>query len=630
MRQNEANADLPTFDDMNAPYKSSDQTPNAAPENIPDRTPTDSDTASRRTPPPTLSPTPAHAPAMRLILGLLRRSRGICAIALLACILNGIASVSLITTLSHALSGSDVANSDLALRFGLCALVALLSRITTGVLFARLSQDTMAQLREQIARQVAVAELRDVENIGAAPVQSVLTDDATNVSMLFFALPNLMMHGSIVFGCLAYLAWLSIPICLLALSAILIGSIGYHLGDRQAISSLEAAGHSQDTLFAHLGALFTGAKELKLHRRRAEQFVNGQLGKAIIEVRDHRRKAFSAYAIGVGWIVFLFYVFLGLATFWPALGVQGDPLTASRYVVVFLFMLLPLDGLLNNVPTLNAARVSLARIEKLMARFGELRVAPTAQIHAGNLAFEKIVMSGVTHAYFHERDERMFRIGPIDLAFIPGELTFIVGGNGSGKTTLAKVITGLYEPEQGAIVVDGKAIDFADRDGYRQHFSAVFNDFHLFDGLLDIVAGEARHPPSDGSTGTLPARSYAPTSAETTDQRANALLAKLALEHKVQVRDGRFSTRALSTGQRKRLALVVAYLEDRPFFLFDEWAADQDPAFKAVFYEQLLPELRARGKAVVVISHDDRYFHLADRVVKLENGAIVGDGRPIP
>jgi putative ATP-binding cassette transporter len=203
----------------------------------------------------------------------------------------------------------------------------------------------------------------------------------------------------------------------------------------------------------------------------------------------------------------------------------------------------------------------------------------------------------------------MFSIGPINLTIQPGELVFIVGGNGSGKTTLAKVLTGLYEPEEGTIEVDGRTIGWRERAAYRQRFSAVFNDFHLFDALLGIV------DPDD------PSRAQA-------DARANALVAKLALDHKVKVVDGAFSTRALSTGQRKRLALVVAYLEDRPFYLFDEWAADQDPSFKAVFYEQLLPELRARGKAVIVITHDDRYFDLADRLLKLDNGRIVSDTTP--
>jgi putative ATP-binding cassette transporter len=464
----------------------------------------------------------------------------------------------------------------------------------------------MAQLREHVAKRVAAAELRDVERIGAAPVQSVLTDDATNVSMLFFALPNIVMHGSIVFGCLGYLAWLSWPVCLLALTAIVVGSIGYHTGDKRAIASLEAAGRSQDKLFGYLGALFTGAKELKLHQARARQFLDGQLGAAIGEVRDHRRRAFSSYAVGVGWIVFLFYVFLGAAAFWPTLGVRADAAAASGYIVVFLFMLLPLDGLLNNVPTLNAARVSLDRIEKVMEEFGNLRTVPQLSESASHEPFKTLVLRDVTHSYFHERDERMFSVGPINLTFKPGELVFLVGGNGSGKTTLAKVLTGLYEPEDGVIEVDGKAIGSAERAAYRERFTAVFNDFHLFDALLGII------DPNDSS------RAQA-------DARANALVAKLALDHKVQVVNGAFSTRALSTGQRKRLALVVAYLEDRPFYLFDEWAADQDPAFKAVFYEQLLPELCARGKTVLVITHDDRYFPLADRVLKLDNGSIISE-----
>ncbi len=556
--------------------------------------------------PPSPAKNEPAKPAAHLILVLLRYSRGVFAIALAACVLNGSSSVLLVATLSRALSQPAAIDMTLAVRFALCAVIALVTRIITGVLFARLSQDTMAQLREQVARRVAEAELRDVERIGAAPVQSVLTDDATNVSMLFFALPNLIMHGSIVFGCLGYLAWLSWPICLLAIAAILIGSIGYHSGDKRAITSLKAAGHSQDKLFGHLGALFTGAKELKLHQARSRQFIDGQLGTTIGAVRDQRRRAFSAYAVGVSWIVFLFYVFLGVAAFWPALGVHADAHAASGYVVVFLFMLLPLDGLLNNLPTLNAARVSLDRIEQVMAEFGALRTVPPLDESASQAPFTTLTMRGVTHSYIHERDERMFRIGPVNLTFKPGELVFIVGGNGSGKTTLAKVLTGLYEPESGTIELNGKLIGYAERAAYRQRFTAVFSDFHLFDALLGII------DPSD------PSRAQA-------DARANALVKKLALDHKVQVVDGAFSTRALSTGQRKRLALVVAYLEDRPLYLFDEWAADQDPMFKAVFYEQLLPELRSRGKTVIVISHDDRYFPIADRVLKLDNGNIVSE-----
>lgn len=102
---------------------------------------------------------------------------------------------------------------------------------------------------------------------------------------------------------------------------------------------------------------------------------------------------------------------------------------------------------------------------------------------------------------------------------------------------------------------------------------------------------------------------------------------QLNLDNKVQVENGKFSTIVLSQGQGKRLALLTAYLEKRPIYLFDEWASDQDPFFRDVFYEKILLNLKQQGKTVLVISHDDRYFHLADRVIKLDYGKIEYDKR---
>ena len=212
----------------------------------------------------------------------------------------------------------------------------------------------------------------------------------------------------------------------------------------------------------------------------------------------------------------------------------------------------------------------------------------------------RLELRGVTHTYRRENEEESFLLGPIDLALRPGELVFLVGGNGSGKTTLAKLILGLYAPEAGEVRLAGEAIGDDNREQYREHFSAVFSDFFVFEKLLGLDA-------------------------EALDDVARGYLRRLLLEQKVQVRDGVLSTIDLSTGQRKRLALMTAYLEDRPIYLFDEWAADQDPVFKEVFYLALLPELKERGKTVFVISHDDHYFHVADRILKLDYGKIESD-----
>jgi putative ATP-binding cassette transporter len=208
--------------------------------------------------------------------------------------------------------------------------------------------------------------------------------------------------------------------------------------------------------------------------------------------------------------------------------------------------------------------------------------------------YERLKLEAVTHSYDNE-DGDGFKLGPVDLRFRPAEVVFLVGGNGSGKTTLAKVLTGLYAPDEGAIFLDGERITNETRDQYRQLFATVFSDFYLFESLLGLKS-DALH------------------------EEALHYLRRLQLDRKVQVVDGVLSTTDLSHGQRKRLALLTAYLEDRPFYVFDEWAADQDPLFKEIFYLRLLPELKLRGKTVVVISHDERYFHVADRVLKLNYG----------
>jgi putative pyoverdin transport system ATP-binding/permease protein len=210
-----------------------------------------------------------------------------------------------------------------------------------------------------------------------------------------------------------------------------------------------------------------------------------------------------------------------------------------------------------------------------------------------------VELQGVVFTYAHDtKREQGFQLGPVNLALEPGELIFVIGGNGSGKSTFVKVLAGLYVPQEGDIRLGGAVVSDANREWYRDHFSVVFSDFYLFEKLLGL------DEPLVGS-------------------QARAYLSLLRIDHKVGVKDRAYSTTNLSQGQRKRLALVTAYLENRAIYVFDEWAADQDPEYKEIFYRELLPDLRARGKTVVVITHDDRYFHLGDRVIKLEDGKVI-------
>ncbi|MGW8391855.1 cyclic peptide export ABC transporter [Pseudoduganella sp. HUAS MS19] len=533
---------------------------------------------------------------------LIRQSRSLLAAAALASIACGICSVLLVTQINAVLTAPSFAESRaLAWVFAAVAVATMLTRMLSSVLAERLSQRAHADLRHFISSRVASAEFRRLEEIGGPKVHSALSEHSARVAEFFVSFPATLVNGVTVLGCLAYMAWLSWQVFLAAVLVIGLGSIGYHLAHVKAIRHLSLASKEQDRLFEHFRSLVDGAKELRLNAAKRGRFGRDVLGASIETVRRERAFGMSLFSVSVAWGSFLIYAFIGLVLFVLVGEVPDRAKIMTGFALVFVYIVVPLESLLLVLPRANLAKVSGSHIDAITQ---QLDHGPDTAPGAGEPRLQSLVLQGVAHRYYHEGTDDLFTLGPVDLAFVPGQVTYLVGGNGSGKTSLAKLLVGLYRPEQGQILLNGEAVDDANRDRYRQLFSAIFPDFHLFDQLLDAAS---------------PAL----------DAQGNALIAKLNLQHKVQVRNGAFTTRALSQGQRKRLALVVAYLEDRPFLLFDEWAADQDPAFKDVFYRELLPELKARGKAVLVISHDDRYFHLADRLIRMENGQVVALEAPL-
>ncbi|MFC0709985.1 cyclic peptide export ABC transporter [Azorhizophilus paspali] len=536
-----------------------------------------------------------------MLAHLIRQSRHLLTAAILASVAAGVCSVLLLTRINAALVASDPAErTALAWGFAAIALLAMLSRMLSSVLFECLGQYAHAELRRFVSARVMATDFRRLEEIGGPRVLSALSEHCARVADFFVGFPAILVNGIVVVGCLVYMAWLSWSVFFIAAVVIGLGSLGYHLAHLWAIRHLDAASREQDRLFGHFRALVDGAKELRLHASKRERFARDVLGASIEEVRRERTRGSSIFLALSAWGNFLIYAFIGLVLFVLVGEVPERERIMTGFALVFVFMVSPLENLLLVLPRANLAKVSAQRIDEITQELQPSGDEATTRLPA---AFASLSLEGASHRYYHEVADEMFTLGPVDLDFSPGQISFLVGGNGSGKTTLAKLLVGLYRPEEGAIRVDGEAVEEAGLDGYRQLFSAIFSDFHLFDRLLDVPSADL-------------------------DARGNVLLAKLHLQHKVQVRDGAFTTRALSQGQRKRLALVVAYLEDRPFLVFDEWAADQDPLFKEVFYCELLPELKAMGKAVLVISHDDRYFHLADRVIRMENGQVVAIEKP--
>ncbi len=526
---------------------------------------------------------------------LIRGSRALFAAAILASLACGAGGALLVLLINRALQAPAEALPQWLLPFAAAALLVMAAQVASRALFARLGQQALGGLRQHIAEAVVAAPYRRLEMVGRARIQSLLTDDASAIATFCMSLPILVTNGIVILGVLTYLAALSWVFLLLTAVVLLLGSVGHQLSYRRVLSHFREAGRGQDRLFGHFEALNGGAKELKLNAGKARRFLDAVLAEAIAAVGKSRVRGLSLLAFADGWGRLLFMATIGTALFAPIWIAPGQAGIVSGYVIAFLYIMGPLEGLLANIPHLGMARVALGRIDDTVRRL-EVRDQAAAAPPAG--AEVTLALEGVTHGYYDEREDEVFTLGPIDLTLRPGEITFLVGGNGSGKTTLAKLVTGLYVPEAGTVRVDGRPLAEPGGEEHRQLFSAVFSDFHLFETLLEAA---------DGSL----------------DDRANSWLRQLHLDHKVAVRGGAFSTRDLSQGQRKRLALVAACLEDRPVMVFDEWAADQDPQFKDVFYREVLAELKAQRKAVLVITHDDRWFGLADQLIKLERGQVV-------
>ncbi|MDA1477740.1 cyclic peptide export ABC transporter [Bacillus changyiensis] len=402
---------------------------------------------------------------------------------------------------------------------------------------------------------------------------------ATNLITLFF--------------CLIYLGILSFWGLILSLAVVVITILINLIVAGEANRLFEQTRDIQNKFFGFINDMLAGFKELALNRARRKAFQENFEGAC----EDYRRKGTKAdlkFANAfimediillsvVGFVAFLFPVIFHM---------QGDLL--YNYVFIFLYMIGPVTYLLHSFPQIMQIHVSWKRMTSLMSEVSELEKDDETDVEVTGKKVT-LTLKGVQFQYKGLTEN--FSVGPIDYEFKPGELTFITGGNGSGKSTFAKLITGLYPADRGEMLINGIP---KTPEQIKEYYSAIFSDFHLFDRLYGIEIGGR-------------------------EKEMNNLLELLRIQDKVSIKDGEFSTTKLSTGQKKRLALLVAYLEDRPICLFDEWAADQDPGYRKFFYHHLLPQLRDKGKCVIAITHDDHYFHTADHLVKMDQGQFVED-----
>lgn len=464
----------------------------------------------------------------------------------------------------------------------------------------RIANGMVYRKRVALTQLVLKAPYRRLERMEYGKIQAGLNNDTETISEF----SNIVVTGATslvtLVCCFVYMGMIS-GYGLLVSLFVIVSAAGLHfLFGRQAQRIWEQTRDIQNLFFAFIHHMTSGFKELALHEGKRADFQKDMIDSSRT-YRDKRIRGDMKFAnvnvIGE----LLFSLVVGVIAFlFPALFPAMKESSVRAYVFVLLYMTGPIHGILGTIPNLIRVRISWRRInalaEELSTGSDVLEPADAAAPLPADTAFHSLELDRVVYRHPAREEGHSFVVGPISLSFHAGEITFVTGGNGSGKSTLARLATGLYAPDEGEVRVNGI---LQKPEWLGRHFSAVFSDFHLFAKLYGIDVSTQRDV-IDGH------------------------LSRLHLSDKVAIRDGELDTLALSTGQRKRLALFISYLEDRPVYLFDEWAADQDPEFRQFFYETLLPELKARGKCVIAITHDDRYFGLADKIVKLELGKIVG------
>jgi len=498
-------------------------------------------------------------------------------------------------------AGSGDVGGLIASFAGLCVLIVLGS-VGSDIIANSVGQRIIASLRKSLAAKILMAPIDQLESYRAHRLIPVLTKDVDAVSDFAFFFPAFLVSGVIVAGCLIYLALLSWPLFIVTAALIALGSFAHFKARQHGMTGFNLARQYEDDLQKHYRTIAEGAKELRLHRPRRRHVHVDLIQQTVDRISNVQIKAINLMATARALATVLLFAVIGTALILrPLLWPDSPASVSSGFVLVLLFMRGPIDQLIGMLPSLGRAQVAIRRIAELSDRFAtaELDLLDDPVDQAAE-HIESIELRGVSYAFRDGSAGKPFMLGPIDLSIRRGEIVFIVGENGSGKTTLIKLLLGLYVPDHGVLLRDGMPVVSETRDDYRQLFTTVFSDYYLFDTLLQ--RGDQR------------------------PEIAQHYLDRLELAHKVSVDNGAFSTTDLSTGQRKRLALINAWIEGRPVLVFDEWAADQDPAFRHVFYTELLADLKRMGKAIIVISHDDRYFHCADRVVRLRNGRIDEDG----
>lgn len=482
----------------------------------------------------------------------------------------------------------------------LLALTSLGANMFGTIRGRMVAERLVIRMRTKLAQRILHTNLRFIEHEKHYELHYHLLNTVGTISSSYFTFLSFVGAAVTLTFNAIYIAWLS-PVGLLIsaiVAAVAVSTDWFfeqaNAAERQRLDELRRRSHS-----AH-GDLLSGFKELRLSEAKSKDFQN-YIGELDREIYESSLRVGRVTATGGAFNDFFQYLAISIFGIGFALLAAIPPATVMQLISAVLFTISPLSSIVGAFPNFGSAKVALKSLKRLMA---SIDMATEPERYAASSRLPKFESIGLKDAMFHFDESHgampkaeEFVLGPINLKINRGDLVCVVGGNGSGKTIMLRLLTGLYPRTGGELLFNGNVVLSEDMKDYRDHFATVFNDFFLFKDLLG-----RRDTPAAVVTKWL---DY------------------FGISKKTKYVEGGFSTIELSTGQRKRLALIVGLLDKRPVLVLDEFGAEQDPEHRDQFYQLWLPYLQKMGLTIVIVSHDDAYFECADMIVRMDFGKIV-------
>jgi putative ATP-binding cassette transporter len=455
------------------------------------------------------------------------------------------------------------------------------------------AQQFIYRFKIRIMHDVFRSNLLKVDKLGRDYILEVLNRDTELVSQQVNSVLSLFQSMLTVCFLMLYLATISLTACLILSVAIAVVSFVGVIELNKLIAGVRVVSVKEAQVNGMYGAFLSGYKEVKMNSQRALGLTRDLIAEAKV-VRTEKTKLVQDVVQFFTYLQMLMYLVVGLIIFVVPIFSPEFSSDVLMVTTTALFLASSVSAAIVVVPNMTMANSAARNLRELSEKLSYENTERTAPGLTEFSEIKTLALEDITYVHSGDGVARPFALGPINYQFEIGKVYFIRGNNGSGKTTLMRVLLGLYQAKSGRLLVNGEPIAEPSIAAYRDLFAVVFSDFYLFKKLYGVSA--------------------------TDEAELNDLLTLFQMENKVAIDDGVFSDLNFSTGQRKRLALLVALLEKKQFIVLDEWAADQDPEFRQEFYERIIPKLRELGKTVIAITHDDQYYELADHVIYMENG----------